>query len=649
MGQPGQPAPGQFGAGASFGGGANGPDANGQVTPPPGDATQSPDEWEQRGLSLNSQNALNGSTGILHTNYAGAGAAGTFRVGFLFDYFTSKGFLCDPNQFTTAGQAVTCSGTNTEDTASHVGGYFTLSATPFSFLEAYASLRTYANSNDQGSPQLLQVLGDTTLGLKGFTPPKLLGPVSVGGSLELLLLNGSGDVGLSGGSTSARITGLGSVDFRNLKKSGAGGFPLRVNVNLGYKIDNSGKAVEGVETARAAAFKDGRDRQPISRIERFGLGINRVDFFQTSLGVELPFWFIQPYIEWGIDVPVNRQGYQCHTNRVSRGDVCLGLADFTSPAGSGAGAKFVPSRFSIGTKVSPFHKGAFRGLSGHLGFDIATTGQQQFIEEVAPQAPWTMYLGLGYAFDVKEKPVEKAAAVMAPPPVVMPAPQYFVRGFVHETGKPEGIANAIISFQGGVQSPVATGADGRFVTRNLEPGPYTFDVNVPGYKPGTCSAIVTTAAPAAPAAGGFGQAGGGFGQPGQPQPGQPGGGGAGNFAPPAAPQAPAQTFVDTDCQLEALPRMGNLSGTVKDSGGGSVAGAIVTVTDALGKDQKVTTDGSGSFKFPGLPPGEATLKAEAPGYMNHVAQSDIRPNDETKTTLTMNKKPKNALVKIQGN
>ena len=188
-------------------------------TPPP------PDEWEQRGLSLNNQNNLSGSTGDLHTTYAQSGAAGTFRVGFLFDWFTSKGFLCDPGQFTAANQAVTCSGTNKEDSASQVGGYFTLSATPFSFLEAYASLRTYANSNDQGSPQLLQVLGDTTFGVKGFTPPRLLGPVSVGLDAELLLLNGTGDVGLSGSSTSARFTALGTVDFRNLKKTGKGGFP----------------------------------------------------------------------------------------------------------------------------------------------------------------------------------------------------------------------------------------------------------------------------------------------------------------------------------------------------------------------------------------------------------------------------------------
>src|SRR4029078_9955403 len=83
--------------------------------------------------------------------------------------------------------------------ASHVGAFFTLNATPLKFLEAYASIRTYANSNDQGRPPLLQVLGDTTFGAKVFTPPKIGKPLTFGGELQVLLLNGTGDVGLAGG------------------------------------------------------------------------------------------------------------------------------------------------------------------------------------------------------------------------------------------------------------------------------------------------------------------------------------------------------------------------------------------------------------------------------------------------------------------
>ncbi|MBL8740415.1 MAG: hypothetical protein JNK04_04955, partial [Myxococcales bacterium] len=291
-GQPGGAAPGSFGGEASVGvqGGAGAPgapgqfgadpfatgQAQGQFNPqavvPPGDKEK--DKWKARNLSLINQNSMSGGTGLLRTSFAGSGAEGTFRVGFIFDYFTATAFLCDPDASTAASAPITCNKQNREDSASHVGGFFSLSATPFSFLEAYASLRTYANSNDQGSPQLLQVLGDTTIGVKGFTPPRLLGPIQAGAEAQLLLLNGTGDVGVSGDATSAVFKINGTFDAREIKKD----IPVRINLNLGYKIDNSGAAVEAVELQRG---------KPIERIERFGLGISKVDYFQTQLGVEV--------------------------------------------------------------------------------------------------------------------------------------------------------------------------------------------------------------------------------------------------------------------------------------------------------------------------------------------------------------------------
>lgn len=628
-------APGTFGgqgtgAPGSFGveGQMSGPGGmSGQMTMPPAPAKDENAKWKDRDLSLINQNNLSGATGLMRTAFAGSSVEGVFRVGFVFDYFTTEAFLCDKADSTPSGTPITCSGANNDDSASHVGGFFSLSATPLSFLEAYASLRTYANSNSEGSPQLLQVLGDTTIGVKGFTPTGLLGPMQVGAEAQLLILNGTGDVGVSGGATSADFKINGTFDARQIKKD----IPVRINLNVGYKVDNSGAAVEAVEQARAKNFNDGRDFQPISRIERFGLGINKVDFFHTGLGFEAPFSFIQPFVEWTVDIPVNRQGYECYTNRVSRGDVCLGLTDLSDPNSGSSGFDAIPSRFGIGTRVSPFQvvNGAsgFRGLSALAAVEIGTSGTSTFVEEIAPTAPWTLYLGIGYAFDTKERPVEKAAPPPPPPPVQVPAPQNLVRGFVHEQNKQEGVANAIVAFDGGAQPPLATGADGRFLSRNLEPGNYTFNITVQGYKPGSCSVTVNAPAPAQP----------------QPQPFP-----LGNFMPPPAPQGPSYT--DVDCALEALPRTGNLDGTVKDaSNGATVGGAVVTVTDSLGKSNKSTADGSGHFKLEGLPPGEISIKVEASGYMTHLATAEIRANEDAKPTLSLNKRPKNALVKIQGN
>src|SRR5262249_22500377 len=149
-------------------------------------------------------------------------------------------------------------------------------------------------------------------------------------------------------------------------------------------------------------------RSPISRIERFGLGISKVDYFEIALGLEAPLKKLQPFIEYSIDIPVNRQGWACVTSRISRGDVCLGLEDLSSvtptnrEGDGGVGFAYVPSRFSLGVRVDPFEK-SFRGLSGVLAFDIGTGAVSSFAEEIVPQAPWTLYLGLGYAYDTKEK------------------------------------------------------------------------------------------------------------------------------------------------------------------------------------------------------------------------------------------------------
>jgi outer membrane protein OmpA-like peptidoglycan-associated protein len=247
---------------------------------------------------------------------------------------------------------------------------------------------------------------------------------------------------------------------------------------------------------------------------------------------------------------------------------------------------------------------------------------------------------------VKQRPVEKVAAPPPPAPVAVAKAQNFVRGFVHEQGKADGVPGAIVMFQGGAQPPVATGGDGRFLTRNLDPGTYTFEISAPGFKPGTCTATINPPA-AQPMSPGMGP-GPGAGAPGQfGAPPGPAPGGPGQFTQPNTP--PADQFVDADCPLEALPRTGNIQGTVKDAGGAPVAGAVVTYIDATGNPQKVTSDGAGTFRIEGLQPGEVSLRTEAAGYMNNVSSTEVRANEDARASLTMNKRPKTARVTIQGN
>ena len=91
-------------------------------------------------------------------------------------------------------------------------------------------------------------------------------------------------------------------------------------------------------------------------------------------------------------------------------------------------------------------------------------------------------------------------------------------------------------------------------------------------------------------------------------------------------------------------------GVVKDGeGGAAVAGAIVKLTDASGKELTATADGNGNFRFTGIAPGSVSLKSDAQGYMVHNDKVEVRPSDDNKTTITMNKRPKLQLVKVQGN
>ncbi len=185
------------------------------------DSSTNNNESSARRDSLFEQNTVSGSTGLLHLTEPGSGAVGTFRLSLLADWSSESGFLCN---------ASTPCGTDTRDSASRYGSLLGLSVTPLRYLEAFASVHSSASSDDQHSPGLIDVLGNTTLGAKLFSPDPIAGLLSFGGTAELQLLNGSGSVGVNGKGTSFRVSALGEADLRRLQGSA---LPLRVLTNLG--------------------------------------------------------------------------------------------------------------------------------------------------------------------------------------------------------------------------------------------------------------------------------------------------------------------------------------------------------------------------------------------------------------------------------
>jgi outer membrane protein OmpA-like peptidoglycan-associated protein len=556
---------------------------------------------------------------------------GTFRFSLFTGYFSGSGFLCP-----------TCAAPNgapsdQSDSATHISGDIGLSATPLSFLEGYLGIHTSASSNTLGTPKLLQVLGDTNFGVKAFMPHEDDSIFSAGGAAEVWLLNGTGAVGIDNASYGLR--GMATVDLNNKKKK-EDRIPLRAHLNIGYLFDGSGKLVDSVENAQG---------HKITRIERFGLGINRVDSFSIGLGAEGIFDIVRPFLEWTIDVPVNRQDYQCDNALRAAGDQCLGNA---------AGFSTTPSRLTLGARVYPW----LEGLALLAAVDIGTGATSSFIEEVTPEMPWNLHFGLAYAVDVQPRvEVRRIESKRAPLPEAPKVP-HIVLGTVVEKGNNTPVPDALVRFDGRALTGMITMADGTFRTGDLDPGTYTFDVSAPGYRDGQCSATIGFGAPGVP-----------LGAPGA-QPGAPGayapgtdlngnpiyGGAAGQPPAPgtpygALPAGPGQPgaaggpppAATVTCELEAQAKVGNVNGQLRDAEtSAAVGGAAVKITDKIGRSLSLTADAAGSFRFENVPPGPVTISAEAPGFLRAVIEVEVKPRSDVSAQIAITKRPKVANVVV---
>ena len=125
----------------------------------------------------------------------------------------------------------------------------------------------------------------------------------------------------------------------------------------------------------------------IDRIERFSLDINRVDSFQIALGAEGVFDTARPFLEWSIDIPSNRQTFICERNTTNSGDSCLSDRPQFSTT---------PSRLSAGVRVMPWTAIDWwlEGMTATGALELATGGASDFLVEVAPEVPWSVWFGL---------------------------------------------------------------------------------------------------------------------------------------------------------------------------------------------------------------------------------------------------------------
>ncbi len=549
-----------------------------------GNKASAASDWEmQRGYSLYRHNSLHGNTGLVHLVSADSGAPGTFRLSFMSSYYSGSGFLC-PDVASCGGRPANV--TDTQDSTSRTGTDLAISATLLPFLEAAVGAHSQAFSDNFGTPSVIQVLSDSYVGLKGFTPRQDR-VFSAGGLGQLRFLNSAGGIGIH--TANITLAALGTLDLTN-RSDPAQRIPVRLHSNLGYLFDNSAKIAENIEASR---------NHPVNRIEREGFGINRVDSFFLGIGGEYVGNILQPFAEWTLDIASNRQGYKCREVNLSPGDNCLVRV---------SGMSGTPSRLTLGTRLTP----QFHGLTAMAAFDIATSGSSTFTNERVPELPWDFYVGLGYMIDTVEAP--KVAT--QPPPVprvveVPPPPEHHILGTVVDEESSQPVAHALISFEDQNLTGLVTRANGSFDSGNVKPGEYKLLVTADGYKEGSCVAKVEEA-----------------------------------VADPKAPPAAALNTV-VKCTLKAAPALGTLFGNlVAADTNAPVPRAAIKVRDEKDRTLDLQSDEVGDFRVENVPEGQVHMAISATGYLPMAVDTEIKRKVQQHTSLVLHKLPKKANVSI---
>jgi outer membrane protein OmpA-like peptidoglycan-associated protein len=420
--------------------------------------SESTDDWSVRDRLLAEAPALSGLPGTYRATDALPGAPGQFRLGIFADGYSAS-FLCTADQ---PCPSATGGAKQTDSTTGHFGTSFTLSLGLAQLgsgtLEAYARTSATATSDTTGKPQLLQALGDSSLGLKYGA--RVTPGVGVGFLGGIDVVNGAGSVGLDGAATGGHLAFLSTFDARELAKPA----PVRVLFNAGYTFDNRGAVVEGTEATRGV---------PVSRFERLGLGAARTDHMDFAIALEGLFADerFRPFLEGSLTALVNRQGYKCLRTNPS-GDKCL------------ADSMLVPARLTIGFRGQPLGTKAFSLLAAA---DVALSGASGFIEEALPIPPWSVGVGASWTFDTRERPpvvqikeVEKAVATGPAGTRVLG------RSIDAVGGKPVGFTR--VHVVGHESEPgLIAGVDGAFRTDPVEAGQLELLLEAEGYKPARCA------------------------------------------------------------------------------------------------------------------------------------------------------------------
>ncbi len=374
-----------------------------------------------------------GGVGLLRVAGADPGAKGVLRFSVLGEYFKSS-------DFPVVGAR------NTRTLATFAASY-----APLDFLEFFAAYSASANTNSRSSPNLIQALGDITVGAhasrqwaRGFW---------AGVDVRALSFSGVGnqDVSRYVFGFSPRV--LATYDVRERAPK----LPLRVHGNLGMVLDGTGNLVDSTH---------------LNAAEEYALNVNRYTRMILALGAEAPLPGVTPFLEFNLAYPLGVEGD--------------GLIAPDGQIVSAASAAY--KTLNLGAKVTAvrdvtFTVGAELGLTRAVGLGVPAT------------PPVNLVLGVSYAVDllgrggtriietVRERKVEEntpTAAQTSPTAPMLQTAQ--VSGVVLDAQTHKPLAGVLVTVPGAGLPPVATEAGtGRFLTQPLPAGPVRIAAQKDGY------------------------------------------------------------------------------------------------------------------------------------------------------------------------
>lgn len=559
-----------------------------------------------RKSSLSAANTLDGPTGLLRVVSADSSESGTFRLSATGTFYSGTRFLC-PRCNDINGTKLTG-----EDSAGYSATRLQASLTPLSFLEAFGAMRFRSVSNDHGAPRVIQMTGDTMLGLKAFTPYRPGRLFTFGGGPMISLLGKNRSIGPA--VVNLDLLTAATVDFRELPADKR--VALRVHANLGYRFDNTGTIADDIEASRRAQAQAAEAAEPgtqstiarrITRIERFGYGINRTDAIRFGLGAEWVFRYARPFVEWSMEVSANRQGYQCRPKDSTLGDRCLDRArEFAS----------LPSRLSFGIRGYPWDSSWAEGLMLLAALDVGTGATAQTTEEIMPELPWAVTVGLGYAVGARSRVEVQRVVEEKKVEVVRPvAPELFAQGIVTEKDSSAPVAGAVIQIKESDKNAVVSDDNGRFRTLELAPGKYVLHVSKDGFESSDCETTIVEPSD--------------------------------KDRQSVVSGKRAAVATDVQCNMVRLPSTAAITGVLRDSESTQfIARASVAVFDPKGRKVTLDADEYGGFRFENVPTGKIKLQVAAEGYLPSGAEIDLKARENITLQLMLHKRPKAANVVV---